>query len=285
MSYLWDKQGEADDDLKALEQQLVSARLKPGFRARPPRRWVVPLTAGLAAMAASLAALVVMSSGPSFGVTTASGVSSRLHVGRWLETTEQSTIAVADIGRVTVAASSRLRVLETSPKVHRLELAQGRLHAKVNAPPRLFVVETPAAEAVDLGCEYDLAVEPSGATRLDVRVGEVSLEGAGVSSRVSAGAMCRTVKGRAPSVPRASAASAELSAALDAWEQGGPLDGVLAAARAQDAISLWNLIARVPQAQRAAVVDRLAQLGIEGRREALLALDAKELEALWQSFP
>src|SRR6185436_18785185 len=120
------------------------------------------------------------------------------------------------------------------------------LHAKVNAPPRLFVVDTPAAAAVDLGCEYDLAVEPSGATRLDVRTSEVSLEGAGVSSRVSAGAMCRTVKGQAPGVPRVAGASAEVTASLDAYERGGSLEAVLAAARAEDAISLWNLLGRVP---------------------------------------
>ena len=45
---------------------------------------------------------------------------------------------------------------------HCLRLAHGRLSARVTAPPRLFVVDTPAATAIDLGCAYDLAVLTDG---------------------------------------------------------------------------------------------------------------------------
>lgn len=281
MSYLYDKQGEGDPDLKALEERLASARYVPKKRAA--RRW--PAAIG-AALAAGVALLVLVPRGPSMSVTTAEGVS-QLRVGRWLETKTQTTIAVADIGRVTVEPSSRVRIVETSASRHRLELEQGRLHAKVTAPPRLFVVDTPAAQAVDLGCEYDLSVEASGVTRLEVKVGEVSLEGEGVSSRVSAGAVCRTQKGHPPGVPRVANASLELSAALDGYELGKPLEAVLAAASARDAISLWNLIARVEVAQRPRVLARLLELigrpdGVDDAK--LLALEPAAMETLWQAF-
>lgn len=284
MTYLYDKQGEGDADLVALEGRLASARYS-GRKQPSRRRW--PVVAAVAALAAAVLAFVLFPSGPAMSVTTASGSSSQLRVGRWFEPTEQSTITVADIGRVTVEPSSKVRIVETHAQRHRLELEQGRLHAKVTAPPRLFVVDTPAAQAVDLGCEYDLAVEADGATRLTVTLGEVSLEGAGVASRVSAGASARSVKGRAPGVPRSVRASAGLGAALDAFESGGPVEPVLEAAAAVDAVSLWNLLSRVEGAQRAAVLAKLsAVIGRESGDDAkLLALDPAALESLWESFP
>ena len=97
------------------------------------------------------------------------------------------------------------------------------------------------------------------------------------------------MKGRAPEVPRAANASAELLAALDAFESdAGALERVLQSARAGDASSLWNLLGRVEPGRREAVLARLVEL--VGRPEGLddakvLALDAGELERLWQAFP
>lgn len=291
MSHLFDKQGGGDDDLRALEERLSAARYQPKQRSFAdqvkPRRRRGPV--GLVAAAAVLlaAAWAFVPHGPSLSVTTASGAVSQLHVGRWLETREPSTIALTGIGQVTVEPRSRVRIIETSKSKQRLELAEGALHAVVNAPPRLFVVDTPAVQAVDLGCEYRLVVEPSGLTRLEVLTGEVSLEGEGVASRVPAGAVCRTAKGKAPGVPRAATASAEVTAALDAYEAGGPLEPVLAAAQGDDAVSLWNLVSRVPTAQRPAVLGRLYAL-IE--KPAIndadaVALEPKAMESLWQAVP
>ncbi len=280
MSYLFDKQGEGDPDLVALEQRMASA----GYAPKPKLgRWAVALGAALAAAAALFFALAPQT----VPVTGASGGHSTLAVGRWLETREQATIAVADIGRVTVEPGSRVRVVETHAQRHRLELEKGALHAKVTAPPRLFVVDTPSAQAVDLGCEYDLAVEASGATKLVVTHGEVSLEGAGVSSRVSAGAQAWSVKGRAPGVPRSVRSEPPVNAALDAYEGGGPVDAVLQAAQTADAVSLWNLLARVDAGKREAVLDRLLELtraeGVD--RAKVLALDTAAMEKLWEAFP
>jgi ferric-dicitrate binding protein FerR (iron transport regulator) len=113
-----------------------------------------------------------------------------LAVGEWLEPTAPTELVVADIGTMEVDPGSKLRLLATSSSGHRLELAEGRIRARVTAPPRLLVVETPSASAVDLGCAYDLTVLPDGSSLLLVQRGEVSLE-APVASRT-----CRRTRRR-----------------------------------------------------------------------------------------
>jgi hypothetical protein len=56
-----------------------------------------------------------------------------------------------------------------------LSLERGALHARIAAPPRLFIVDTPSAMAVDLGCEYKLDVDAAGNSRLHVTSGFVAL--------------------------------------------------------------------------------------------------------------
>ena len=53
------------------------------------------------------------------------------------------------------------------------------------------------------------------------------------------------MKGQAPGVPRSLKAEGPVTAALDAFEKGGSVEPVLQAAQAVDAVSLWNLLARV----------------------------------------
>jgi hypothetical protein len=295
MSYLFDKKGEPDDDLKALEEKLLSARASPPKQSwaaqaasrEPMRLWRVVLP-----LAAAIACAVIYAQvprAPAFTVTTSWGIS-RLEQGRWLETTERAEIAVADIGHVTVEPQSRVRLVETSKQVHRLELARGELHAKVNAPPRLFVVDTPAAKAVDLGCEYRLTVDAEGATRLEVLRGEVSLEGRGAASRVSAGATCLTRRGQAPGVPRSLRSGPAFAQALDTWEaQGGAVTPVLATAERGDAISLWNMLPRVDPQQRPEVLARLKSVIAEPVPNVtdadVMKLQQPAMESLWQAFP
>jgi len=287
MSHLFDKKGEPDDDLKALEARLASARAprvdwEQRAKASGRRPW-----RALALIAAVVLAAVAwwqLPRGPSLAVTTASGAS-QLALGRWLETTERSDVAV-DVGHVTVEPRSRVRFRDQ----HRVELARGELHAKVDAPPRLFVVDTPAAQAVDLGCEYRLTVDADGATRLEVLKGEVSLEGHGASSRVSEGATCVTRPGEAPGVPRSKLADPAFDGALTAWEthQGG-IEPVLATARPADAISLWNLLPRVDEQKRPEVLEKLKGVIATAPKDApdsdVVKLKEPALEHLWQAFP
>jgi FecR protein len=215
----------------------------------------------------------------------------RLGVGDWLETDEGSraTISIAAIGEVEVQGNSRVRLIATGPDQHRLDLERGRLSARVNAPPRLFVVGTPAATAVDLGCAYTLEVAPDGRGALHVTSGWVSLEDRARASLVPAGASCRTRPGAGPGTPWFDDAPAALAAALERFdfEDGGAaaIDVVLGRARRRDAITLWHLLARVEGGLRKRVYARLSAIAPPPREvgEAeVLRLDAPALDR-WKS--
>jgi hypothetical protein len=190
----------------------------------------------------------------------------RLAVGEWLETDAHSRaeIKVARIGQVEVEPHTRVRLVETRATEHRLELARGTLHARIYAPPRLFFVDTPSAVAADLGCAYTLEVDDAGRSLLHVTSGWVALERAPRESYVPAGAACATAPGTGPGTPYFEDATESFLHALDAYDfkQGGDdaLNTVLAEARVRDTLTLWHLLARVDEAHRARVYERLAQL-------------------------
>jgi ferric-dicitrate binding protein FerR (iron transport regulator) len=191
---------------------------------------------------------------------------SRLGVGEWLETdaSSRARIAIADIGSVEVAAGSRVRLAATGPSQHRLDLDHGAISARVDAPPRLFVVGTRAATAVDLGCAYTLRVDEQGKGLLRVKSGFVSLEDGGRSSLVQAGAACETRPGKGPGTPWFEDAPSKLREALARFdfEDGGAaaLDAILASARARDAITIWHLVRRADEGARDRVIERLRAL-------------------------
>ena len=218
------------------------------------------------------------------------GASGVLHVGQWLETDDSSraTIAVGVIGRVDVQPGSRIRLVRAAATDNHLALAYGAIHAKVDAPPRLFFVDTPAGTAIDLGCEYTLETDPSGTGLLHVTGGFVQFAWGGVSTIVPLNAYAATRPGLPPGVPYVADAPAALRQALDSFAFGS--DGAnavrraLAAARAEDALSLWHLLPRVAPPQRGAVYDRLAALvpppaGVT--KDGALALDPATLDRYW----
>lgn len=211
-----------------------------------------------------------------------------LGVGEALETdaSSRARIDVADIGRVDVGPNSRVRLVGTGPDEHRLALDRGSLKALVVAPPRLFVVDTPSAVAVDYGCAYTLTVDDSGATLLRVTAGWVALVRGGRESMVPSGAACATRPGIGPGTPYFEDASDALRAALERIDFEGAsehaVSTVLAEARERDAITLWHLLPRVEGDARARVYDRLAELVPPPEsvtREAVLALDRTALDA------
>ena len=118
----------------------------------------------------------------------------RLGVGQWLETdgTSRAQIEVSSIGQVEIDPNTRVRLVETKPTEHRLELAQGRMSARIWAPPKLFYVDTPSGVAEDLGCAYTLEVDDHGASLLRVTLGWVALQLKDRESMVPAGAACAT---------------------------------------------------------------------------------------------
>jgi hypothetical protein len=173
----------------------------------------------------------------------------------WIETDSHSsaTIKIGEIGSVEVAPNTRVRVVTERPDEHRLALARGEIRAKITAPPRLFFVDTASGVAVDLGCEYTLQTDEDGAGLLSVTKGWVLFQWKGHESLVPAGASCRTIPRLGPGVPY-------FDDAPESLKQDGPLDAILADARARDTLTLWHLLSRVAPRDRGRVVDRIAAL-------------------------
>jgi anti-sigma factor RsiW len=213
---------------------------------------------------------------------------SRLTVGEWLETDANSRaqLSVANIGQVEIDPGTRLRIVETKLTEHRIELAHGRMSARIWAPPRLFFVDTPSAVAADLGCAYTLEVDDTGRSLLHVTSGWVALEAKGRESLIPAGASCATQPGAAPGTPFFEDASRAFVDALARFDfSGGGADAlavVLKEARGRDTLTLWNLLTRTSGEDRARVYERLAQLappptGVT--RDGTLSLDQRMLDA------
>ncbi len=308
--YLWDGSGRPDPEVERLERilsPLRSDRPVPDLPAVARRPFGGRPAALIAAAACVLALsglwLAARRPAASWEVTrlertpsggTVSAVE-RLRVGEWLETgvSSRARVEVGRIGEVEIEPLTRMRLVDAGAASHRLALARGVLHARIWAPPGRFLVDTPSAVAVDLGCEYTLSVDESGAGLLRVGSGWVGVEHGGRESFVPRGAVCATRPGAGPGTPYYEDAPAELKRALTDVDFGPPgtrseaVRIALASARRKDALSLWHLLARLGGDDRAAVYDRLAGLVAppEGvTREGVLAGDRRMLDRWWEAL-
>lgn len=237
---------------------------------------------------------------PSWEVSGVRGMS-RLRPGEVFQTdaSSEAQIKIANIGQLTIDPNTRIRLLRTQPDQHRIALDRGRVEATTWAPPRLFIVETPSATAVDLGCKYTLEVQDDGSSLLHVTLGLVALDGGSGETVVPAGAFCRTRSGAGPGTPFFEDSSEQFQAALakvdglaEGPERTQQLEIVLRESHLRDALSLWHLLPRLDRESRGLIYDRLAQLlppPAEVTREGIVALDPAALDAwkkvvsqLWQ---
>ncbi len=218
-------------------------------------------------------------------------------VGQMLETDARSKarIEVANIGSVEVAPNSRVKLVGTSTDEHRLALDRGQLHAKIFAPPRLFVVDTPSGKAVDLGCEYTLVVDRVGNSVLTVTGGFVAMEDRGRESIVPAGMKVLTRKGKGLGTPFSPDTSAEFRRALELFDFGGggktAVQTLVLKAEFYDMVTLWHLLSRVSPSDRGAVFDKLAAFvpppagvsrdGILSQNKTMLEKWRDEVENVW----
>jgi hypothetical protein len=200
---------------------------------------------------------------------------------RWIETTASShaELRIGDIGTVEIEPNTRVRVVMEKPGEHRLRLAHGEIRAKISAPPRLFFVDTASGTAIDLGCEYALHMEEDGTGLMRVTKGWVSFQWNGLESLVPAGASCKTRPKAGPDVPYFDDAREALKRATESSD----LDVMLREARVRDTLTLWHLLWRVPEKERARVYDRITALtpvpsGIS--RDKILKLDPVTLTKL-----
>jgi len=206
--------------------------------------------------------------------------------GALVETASDSRarIVVGSIGTVDVEPNARVQLGAVTSSQYRLSLERGTISAEIAAPPRMFIVDTPATAVVDLGCAYTVTVGLDGAMELRMTSGWAALEWKGTETLVPAGARSRTRKGSRPGLPYFEDAPSTLQQAIAAIDADGvsgeQLDRLLTAARERDSLTLWHLLARTDGIQRDHVFERLRSLvpmpvGIT--RERVLQLDSDAL--------
>src|SRR6516162_8324815 len=121
-------------------------------------------------------------------------VASKLQVGQTLVTNSDSRASISDkdLGEIKVDPNSRVRLLESGERRKRIQLEVGTIHAAIWAPAGQFVVDTPSAVAIDLGCAYTLQVTPDGSGTIRTTLGWVGFRLNERDSFIPAGAMCST---------------------------------------------------------------------------------------------
>jgi len=295
-NYLWDRSGPPDPEIERLEELLAPLRhrARPAAVAARPRPW----RAMAAVAAVVLIALWIPKShdAPATGWAvsrvdgsarlgnTAAALDMPLRAGQSLRTARASELTLEDddVGRIDLGPDSEIRASAT-----RVALQRGRLHAFIWAPPRRFVVDTPSARAVDLGCEYTIDVDPAGNGLLKVAMGWVAFQFDGRESFIPAGARCSTRKQSGPGLPYYE--DAPFAPSVAAFEHGDrtALTHILDTARPRDGLTLWHLLTRVPAQDRAAVYDRFARLvklPPEVSRAGVLQRDPHMIDLCWDAL-
>jgi hypothetical protein len=230
--------------------------------------------------------------------------SAKWDIGETLRTdaASQARVQIANIGELIVDTNTKVRLMTTSANEHRIALDQGSLYAVATAPPRRFVVDTPSASVIDLGSIFNLAVEKDGSSLLFVEQGLVLLTHGGRQSFVPLHTNAKTRSGLGPGTPFHAASSDRFRTALEAIDiedaagryhdfgnrTSRHIDVVLSEAIRRDAPTLWHLLSRIHESDRARVYDQLAAFvpppdGVT--RTGILALDAEMLRAWGIAIP
>jgi hypothetical protein len=287
----------------------------------PENRWNLWLWTGWrvpAALAATLAIVVavflirakkeIAPGGPGWNVSRVAGEprigrriinakgGSNLSIGQVLETDDASRahLQAEGVGQIDMEPGTRLRLL-TMGRLKRIALERGTIHAFIWSPPGQFVVDTPAATTVDLGCAYTLQVDDSGAGVVRTSLGWVGFTRDGRESLIPAGAACATRPKIGPGTPYFENAPEELRRALarfdfedsTAKQKEQDVAIIVARARNEDALTLWHLLKRVDENSRARVYDRLAEFvaspaGVN--KDGVLRLDQRMLDLWWNAL-
>src|SRR5438105_12298164 len=186
--YLWDRTGD-DAEVQRLEDMLAVYRFtgsrRFGGAPPPPAVWSWRPLAAAAAIILAVSAEVWWRWPPPRNAWRATEVSGNatvapratLKAGEIVKTGSASRVRLeaSAIGIVDVGENTTVRLIENRNGRHILALASGTIHARTTSPPGVFVVDTPRARAIDLGCEYRLSVAPNGMGVLRVSSGWVEL--------------------------------------------------------------------------------------------------------------
>jgi hypothetical protein len=330
--YLWDGSGTPDPEIQRLESLLAEFRHSERPLALPAETvlastksrgllvqfpWLPRLATAAVILLAAIVPFFVPAThmnppptGPSWDVADVEGApqigsesisasqsAAKLYVGQTLTTNSSSSASLSenDLGQIQIDPNSRVRLLQSGPNHKHLQLDVGTIHAAIWAPPGEFVVDTPSAIAVDLGCAYTLHVMPDGSGTIRTTLGWVGFHLNGRDSFIPAGAMCSTRPKVGPGIPYFEDATESFREALHTFDQAEPssyadspaLATILSQARAKDGLTLWHLLSRTTGPERAEVYARFAALvpapaGVT--RAGILALDAHMLDLYWNAL-
>jgi hypothetical protein len=265
--YLWDGSGEPDAEVQKLEGLLGryrSVATMPDFnrvaviRRRP--MWPYAIAAALI-VCAILGVLRFYTPANRWRAIEASGNAdvphSLLQAGDVVRTEGGSVrLESPSVGTIDLGANTTVRLIENRRRRHRLALAAGTIHAKTTSQPGVFVIDTPKARAIDLGCEYTLTIAPNGGGELHVMAGWVDLTHGYEQSLVPQGASAFIENDGALTVPVFDDAAPAFHAAI----QNHNMPAIVALARTRDAFTLLNLFRVATPDERGMLYDRLAQL-------------------------
>jgi hypothetical protein len=311
--YLWDRSGAPDAEIAELEAKLGTLAWcdRPGT-VETPGAWSTPRphrgfrTWAPAAIAAALLIVlagwmqrqaVLVSGATPWEVVEAQGsfsaAGTRVLRGQLLRTGPQSRLTLhADrYGRLDLERETELEVLGGGVRQPQFRLQRGTLRAFIWAAPEEFVIDTPSARAIDLGCVYTLSVDETGGGALRVQAGWVAFQHQNRESFIPAGAACRVRPGKGPGVPVYEASSEGFRQAVLRWEEGDPtsMPLLLTEARHEDGLTLWHLLAEpeLPPQVREKVLDRFAELVSlppSLPRESVLSMERSALDSCWNAL-
>jgi hypothetical protein len=331
--YLWDLNGEPDAEIQRLEQALEEFRatslVPPAFSAinsaHQRSSWWLAITSNawaprFAAATLILAAITIalllspresrsshddnswsveLTAAQSDSAHTAGAPKrkAQIQIGEVFETdrTSKANIAVSNIGHLELEPMTRLRLLQSGEARKRVALDHGTIHAVIWAPPGEFVMDTPSAIAVDLGCMYTLHVDEAGSGLLQTTLGWVGFRSKGHESFIPAGAAAAIYAHTGPGLPYFEDASEAFHSAVSQFDsvkessvqRSTALRVILREARPRDGLTLWHLLSRASEVDRPAVYDRLAALTPpppDTTREGILHLDPTMLDWWWNAL-
>jgi len=314
--YLWDGSGPRDPEVERLERLLGRFRPRaaefefPAAASAPLRtrsRWAgwwraaaaVVLLLGsiwlLRALKGRAAWTIVALEGSPRIAGSSAERNEIWKIGQSLETDGSSRVQlqVDGLGEIEVEPNARLELLQANATQQQIRLIQGTIRATVTAPPYVFLVRTPGAYAMDMGCAYTLQVTDADVSILHVTVGWVDLQHGFRQSLVPAGAAAESRPGIGPGAPYFEDASERFREALEivnfdvenSQARTEALTILLAEARPRDAFTLLNLFRRVDAQDRGRLYDRLAALlpppaGVTRQN----AVDGDDLSPWWDKL-
>ena len=109
-----------------------------------------------------------------------------------------AALLLADRTQIRLSAGAQLRLCDVGPQRTRLELGLGRIWARTKKTPAALELQTPAAQAVVRGTDWDVEVDANGRTTLTVLSGRVDVSNAQGRVEVGPSEQATVEVGQAP---------------------------------------------------------------------------------------